>query len=398
MVTFKNWLYSLGPGIITAALVFGPSKMTITSKLGAAYGYSLIWITVVATFFMAVYASMAARIGMATDVSLLATIRQKWNKKIAFIIGVAVFLVCGSFQAGNAIGVGIAMGEMTHTSVAMWVVVFNLIGIALLFFRAFYKILERIMIALIGVKLVAFLTTLIIVKPDVVELARGARPSIPDGSYGLVIAFTASTISLVAAFYQSYVVQERRRMDRAGEPSGQDSLTGIILLGLMSAMVMICAAAVLHPKHLDVNSATDMARALEPVFGKYASYLFLSGLFGASFSCLIGNATVGGTILGDALGYGSGLRSKVIRYLIALVMIIGATTALVFGKLPLQLIVFAQSITIFIVPVIGIAMYMVANDANIMGQWKNSLFFKIAGGIGLLLLIVLGIINIKELI
>lgn len=174
-------------------------------------------------------------------------------------------------------------------------------------------------------------------------------------------------------------------------------MTGIIILGLMSAIVLICAATVLHPKGIRVNSATDMAKALEPLFGKYASLLFLSGLFGASFSSLIGNATGGGTLLGDALGYGGQLNSKVVRYLIALVMLIGATIAIIFGKLPLELIVFAQSVTIFIVPLIGIAMYVVANDAQIMGTLKNTATVKLIGGIGLLILIVLGLMNIKEL-
>lgn len=52
----------LDPGIITAALIFGPSKMTITSKMGADFGFSLIWIIVVAIFFMSVYTNMSARI------------------------------------------------------------------------------------------------------------------------------------------------------------------------------------------------------------------------------------------------------------------------------------------------------------------------------------------------
>ncbi len=53
-------------------------------------------------------------------------------------------------------------------------------------------------------------------------------------------------------------------------------------------------------------------------------------------------------------------------------MITGAVIAIVFGKLPLQLIVFAQSITIFVVPFIGIAMYSIANDdKKIMGAQRK---------------------------
>src|SRR5690606_16516862 len=150
------------------------------------------------------------------------------------------------------------------------------------------------------------------------------------------------------------------------------SLIGIILLGAMSLTVMICAAAILNTQGIKVNSALDMAKALEPLFGSYASALFFTGLFGASFSSLVGNATVGGTLLGDALGYGSNLSNKTVKLFIALVMIVGASVAILFGKLPLELIVLAQSVTIFLVPFIGIALYLIANNEEIMGDKKNN--------------------------
>ncbi|MDB5263274.1 MAG: natural resistance-associated macrophage protein [Adhaeribacter sp.] len=91
-----------------------------------------------------------------------------------------------------------------------------------------------------------------------------------------------------------------------------------------------------------------MAKALEPLFGSYASTLFLTGLVGAAFS---------------SLGYGSQLTSKMVRLFIAFVIIIGASIAIAFGKLPLEVIVFAQSVTIFLVPFMGLSLYAIANDA-----------------------------------
>lgn len=395
----KAWLQSLGPGLITAAWVFGPSKMTITSKLGSLYGVGLLWIVLFAVFFMFVFTSMAARIGIATDRSLLSVIRQKWGKNVAIAVGVGVFLVCTSFQAGNSAGVGIAVAELTNTPVELWIVVLNLLGISLLFFRTFYKVLERIMILLIVVKLVAFVTTLVMVQPPPRPVLKGIFiPSIPEGSDGLIIAFFASSVSIVGTCYQAYLVQERRRLSPGILQTDNDSFTGILLLGVMSAMVMICAGVVLHPSGIQVNTATDMSRALEPMFGEYAAALFLIGLFGAGFSALIGNATLGGTLFADSLGKGSDLNSATVKKLIALVMVAGAVIAFIFGKLPLQLIVFAQSIAIFIVPFIGIAMFSIANDVKIMGNQKNSLFMKIAGFVGLIVVIVLALINFKELI
>ncbi len=392
-----KWLASLGPGIITAALVFGPSKITITSKIGAEYGYSLLWIVVVAIFFMAVFTAMSARIGLATQQSFLSTVRERWGKGASIGLGIGVFLVTTSFQAGNSIGVGIALAEATQTSTKPWIILFNVIAIGMLFFRTFYKVLEKLMITLIGIMLFAFVITLFLAKPDLAKVATGFIPSLPTGSQGLVIAFVASCFSIVGALYQSYLVQERRRVNPGLVQKSNASRTGIVILGILSAIVMICGAAILQPQGIRVVSATDMAKALEPLFGHMSSSLFLAGLFGASFSALIGNATLGGTLLGDALGYGSQLNTKAVRGLIALIMIIGAAIALSFGKLPLELIILAQSVTILIVPFIGLAMYVLANDARIMGQYRNTVLANVIGGLGLLLIIGLAMSNVNEL-
>lgn len=394
---FRAWLRVLGPGMITAALVFGPSKVTITSKLGADFGFDLLWIVVVAIFFMVVFTAMAARIGMASDVSFLTLIRNKWGRVASIVIGVGVFLVCASFQAGNSIGIGISIAELFDSSPEPWIIGFNLFGISLLFFRSFYQVLERIMIGLILLMLVAFLVTLFLSNPPVGEIATGLVPRIPAGSFGLIIAFMASCFSVVGACYQAYLMQERRRLRPNLKQSGNDSFPGILILGIMSAIVLICAAAVLHPQNLPVNSGSDMARVLEPLFGNYASAFFLIGLFGAAFSSLIGNASLGGTLMGDAIGLGSNFNSRGVRALIALVMVIGAVVAILFGNLPIQLMIFAQRVTIFVVPFIGIALYLIANDRSIMKQHTNSTRVKIYGAIGLLILIGLSIRNVTLL-
>ena len=394
-----RWLSSLGPGIIIAALVFGPSKITITTKLGAEYGYSMIWVVAVAIFFMIVFTNMSARIGLANSNSLLNNIGKQWGKKISAIVGIGIFLVAISFQSGNSIGVGISVAEATGTSSNIWIVVFGIVGISLLFFKNFYKTLEILMISLVVMMLLSFVATIIIVRPNLHELANGFVPSIPLGSEGLIIAFIASCFSIVGAFYQSYLVQERKKIDSNGETKNikNNSITGILILGVMSAIVLICAGAVLHPKNIKLNNASEMAKVLKPVFGTYATNLFMIGFFGASFSCLIGNAAVGGTLLGDALGYGSQLSSKITRRFIGLVMICGATIAILFGKSPLELIVFAQSVTIFLVPFIGIAMFSIANNAKIMGKYVNSALIKILGTIGLLLICLLAFYNVYDL-
>ena len=401
--TKPNWLLRslsiLGPGIVTAALVFGPSKMTITSKMGADYGFSLMWVIVVAIFFMMIFTNMSARIGQHRQESLLTLIRNSMGRGASIFIGAGIFMVCISFQAGNSTGVGIAIGEATETSPKIWILLFNLLGILLLFSKSFYRVLEKVMLALVIVMLFSFITTLFLIAPGMDQLLLGLSPQVPSGSVGLIVAFIASCFSLVGAFYQSYLVQEKRKLAPIENTNAQrSSIVGILILGLMSAVVLVCAASVLHPQGVQVDSAAQMALALQPLFGDAASNFFFIGLFGASFSSLIGNAVLGGSMLGDSLGFEGGLNNKRNKLLIAVVMIFGAIISLIFSHLPLELIVLAQSVTIFLVPFIGIAIWWVASSKRVMGDYHNTRFQQIAGLLGIILVVVLAVINFKVLI
>jgi Mn2+/Fe2+ NRAMP family transporter len=375
--------------------------MTITSKMGADYEYSLMWIVIVALFFMGVFTAMCSRIGVVHDKSLLTLIKERFGKSIGVIIGVGIFLVATSFQAGNSIGVGIAIGEATGMPLAIWTVVFTILGIALLFFPSFYRVMEKLMIALVLLMLGCFLATLFLAEVRIDRVFIGFTPVIPSGSLGLIIAFTASCFSLVGAFYQTYLIQERRKISQGNavniRNSERGAFTGVLILGGMSTSVLVCAAAVLYPKGIHVSSAAEMGKALEPLFGKHASSLFFIGLFGASFSSLVGNATVGGALLGDALGFGSSLNSKKVKVLISVVMILGSIVAITFGRLPLELIVLAQSVTIFLVPFIGVSIFIIASSKKIMGNNANNLFYKIGGFFGLAVIFVLMFSNVYDM-
>jgi len=393
----QKWWRSLGPGIITAALVFGPGSLTLTSKLGSIYGYDLFWVIVIATVLMLSFTSMGARIGLATDQSLLQTFKAKWGSWASVMTGFGIFFVCVSFQAGNSIGAGLSFAESFDTASWPWVLIVSVFAVALLFFKSFYQTLEKVMMIMVGLMMLSFIVTLAVAQPNLAEVAAGLAPEVPSGSVMLIIALVASSFSIAGAFYQSYLVQAKGWKQSEVADVKRESYTGILILGLISSMVLLSAGSILHPQGINVNAATDMGKALEPLYGNWATGIFMLGLFGASFSSLIGNATIGGTLFADALSLGSDLNSKAVKALIMLVIVIGAAVDIAFGKLPLELIIFAQGVTVFAVPFIGIGLYLVANDKDIMGELVNKTPAKIAGVIGLVVLVFLAGSNFYNL-
>ena len=386
-----SFLRYLGPGIITAALVFGPGSLTIASKLGASYQYRLLWVVLLATFFMAVFTIMATKIGVSSRVSLIKIIDRKYGRKMSLFAGIGVFLVTASFQSGNSIGAGLAFAELFDTSVVPWIVFFSICAVVLLFLRSFYKILEKLMIAMITIMVLSFLVTLILSGPQIIRMIQGFVPGIPTGSELLVIALIASSFSMVGAFYQSYLVQERGWKKDQAPMCIKEGLAGIILLGLITFMIMSAAGAVLFPEGIQVGSAAEMGRALEPLFGNLASSIFMIGLFAASFSSLLGNATIGGAILADTFSIGNKLNDLSSRILIMGVIVTGSAIAIVFNHLQLKLIVIAQALTMIVAPILGVFILLISNDVSIMGENKNKIWLKIMGISGLLLVLILGI-------
>lgn len=140
--------------------------------------------------------------------------KEKWGKWAGGIIGIGSFLVCSSFQAGNAIGTGIAVEAITGISSKIGIIVGTLLGVALLFLSQFYKVLEKLMLALVILMLFAFLITLIIVKPSIVDIFSGFVPRFPEGSMALVIGLIATSFSVVGALYQSYLVREKELLEK----------------------------------------------------------------------------------------------------------------------------------------------------------------------------------------
>ncbi|MDP4680247.1 MAG: Nramp family divalent metal transporter, partial [Cyclobacteriaceae bacterium] len=149
MLGQNSYIKKLGPGIITAALVFGPGSLTINTKLGASFGFSLLWVLVLAMVFMSVFTRMSAKVGLASKVSFIKRIKQELGKPLAILVGIGVFLTTASFQAGNSIGASVAFAELFSTSYVLWLALFTALAIGLLFFESFYKILEKVMIGLV---------------------------------------------------------------------------------------------------------------------------------------------------------------------------------------------------------------------------------------------------------
>jgi Mn2+/Fe2+ NRAMP family transporter len=254
--TSKKWHQRLGPGLITACVVIGPGSILTSSNVGGRYGYSLSWVVVVAVVFMLVYMSMGARLGVSVNQSAGSLIAERLGRWFAVLIGISVFFISAAFQFGNNLGVHYAL--TTYLDVNYLIVIFNALAIGfLLAFKNMYKALEKLMMAFVGLMLVAFAANLIISGPRFGEWFSGFIPS-GDTQFSLsVLGLVGTTFVVSAAFFQSYLVRQKGWSKNELRDGIVDVRVGAFIMAAITLMLMATPATVFYPDFQHERTATE---------------------------------------------------------------------------------------------------------------------------------------------
>ncbi|MCK0147204.1 Nramp family divalent metal transporter [Arenibacter sp. F26102] len=387
----KNFLKALGPGFIIAAVVLGPGSITVSSKIGATHGYSLLWVILIGAISMSVYTTMSVRYGVLHEKSLLTMISEKYAKWFSVAIGICSFLAALSFQFGNNLGVGMGMQTLTGINETVWPLIFTPLAILLVFYsKNLYKALEQIMMFMVVILILAFIINLVFIRPDLEAAAMGFIPRAVSGEdFNEIAALVGTTFVLHNAFFQSYLVQGKGWKLADMSKSIRDTKIGIFLLALISTLVVITAAATLKPLGISVNSAADMAIQLEMLLGSYAKYIFGFGFIAAAFSSLVVNAVTGGGLLADGMGMGSSMNEKMPKVFTAVILLAGMVIAVFFKGNVIYALIMAQASSILGVPLIAIGLFLVLNNKDIMGRYRNNTLQNLMALAGFVLISVL---------
>lgn len=397
----RRRLRAIGPGALAAAAFIGPGTVTTATLAGAQAGYALAWALVFATFAAVVLQETAARLGVAGKAGVGAAILNatqrapaiKWS--LAALIAGALLVGNAAYEGGNLAGAALGLEALFGGSPrpVLVLTIAGLAGAALLF--GGYRVLERILIAAVFLMAACFAIALGVVGVDVAALARGALiPSFPAGAGGLVIALIGTTIVPYNLFLHAASARGKwaDATDRADAVAAArlDARLSIGLGGLVSIMILSTAAAGLFGAGVRVESAADMARQLEPGFGRGAVWPLAAGLFAAGLSSAITAPLASGYAAAELFGFRAEPRAPAFRLVSGGVLAIGAATAAL-GARPVELIVFAQIANGLLLPIIAVFLLIAANRRSVMGAYANGRIANIAGAFVLIVAFGLGL-------
>lgn len=388
---FRDLFRHVGPALVLATVVIGPGSLTLNTIAGSSYGYELLWVPVAATVLMIIYTWLSARISLVTGKTLFEVTRERFGSGLAVVGGIFGFLAVLAFQAGNNAAVGFAANALFGMDVRLWAVILFVPALGLIFLPNLYGKLELLVKIVVGLMLLSFVGTVIIVGIDPGPAVRGLIPSFPDtASVFLTLGMAATTFSIVAAVYQGYLMKEKQWGPERLRSEGLDSFVGIAVLGGISIVVLLTSAGAIFGTADPVFSAQGMAMQLEPLVGPAAFYLFTIGFFFASFSSLVVNPLIGATLLSDGFGKDSSMDGRPVKIWTSVAMVAGLLVVLAFEAPPVELIRFAQGLAVVAFPVLGFLVLSIARDRSIMGDYVNKTWVQAIAVIGYLT--ILGIV------
>jgi NRAMP (natural resistance-associated macrophage protein)-like metal ion transporter len=391
------FLAVIGPGIITSNVDNDAGGIATYSIAGAHFGYSLIWTLIPITLALIIIQEMSARMGVVTGKGLSDLIREHFGVKITFYLLIAIIFT----NFGNVLAefAGIA-ASLEIFNISKYISVpLGAIFVWILVLKGNYKSVEKVFLVAC-LFYVTYIVSGFLAKPDwnaVKSSITAPRLEFSAGSFGMLIGLIGTTIAPWMQFYLQSAVVEKDIKPQNYKYSRADVISGSFIVNIVALFIIVACASTLFKAGIRIETAKDAALALEPLAGKYCSYLFAFGLLNASLfaaSILPISTTY---MVCEGMGWEEGINKKFSEApqfygLYSLLIFLGAGLVLWPG-LPLISIMFiSQVINGIVLPVILVFMLILINNKKIMGEHTNGTGFNILAWLTVAILIALSII------
>lgn len=384
----KLFLASIGPGIFLIGYNIGTGSVTTAASTGAKYSMTLVWPLLLSCIFTYILIVTFGRFTAITGNTALFGFRKHFGKGSAIFVLISV--VFSEWVAFTGV-----MGVVTEV-VKEWsrpltpsgegfsmLILSILFGglIYFLFWNGKYHFFEKILMVFVAVMGASFIMTMFMVIPHPMDVIKGLVPKIPQETNAalLIAGMVVPTMGGVLYIMRSILVQEKGWTVANLKEEKRDAFISALMMFILSAAIMACAAGTLYPLGLTVDNAIDMVKLLEPLAGRFAISIFVAGIVSAGLSSLFPHILLAPWLLADIMNRPRDMTLKYNR-LIALFTVSLGLVVPIFGGRPVLVMIVSQVLAAMATPVIVLLMLFLQNKPELMGEHKASLGLNIILG------------------
>jgi Mn2+/Fe2+ NRAMP family transporter len=390
-------ILSIFLGILTAIGGFVDiGDLVANALVGSRFGLSLVWATLLGVVGICVFAEMSGRVAAVTSRGTFDLIRERLGPRMGLLNLVASVLVTLLTFTAEIGGVALALELASSVN---YLLVAPLVGFAvwLVIWRMRFSTLENVF-GLLGLALIVFGVALWKLNPSwgdllhqVVVPSKPAGEALPTYFYYAIALFGAAMTPYEVFFFSSGAVEERwTRKDIV--TSRVNVFVGFPLGGILSVAIAACAALVLLPAGIQVDTLGQVGLPVAVAAGKIALAVAILGFVAATFGAALETGLSTGYSIAQYFGWqwGKFVRPRRAARFHAVVLL--AAVAAVAGVLttadPIKVTEYSIVFSAVALPLTYFPILVVANDPVYMGKQVNG---RLANVLGTVVLIVIGV-------
>lgn len=383
----RRMLPLLGPAFVAAIAYIDPGNFATNMGGGALFGYTLVWVVVLANVVAMLVQYLSAKLGLATGQDLAELCRDRLSGPARWLMWGQAELVAMATDLAEFVGAAIALQllfglDPLGSGIVTAAVAFVILGLR----RHRRRPFEIVIIALLAVVTLVFGYELLHAAPAPGDIAAGLVPRFAGvDSVVLASGIVGATVMPHAVYLHSSMSAQLARPgpQRRALPTLQrrrllcaqrmDVVIALSLAGVVNVAMLVMAAALFHTSTLRIESIQDAHAALAVLAGTGAAVAFAVALLASGLS----SASVG-TYAGEIVMRGYlGLRvpSSVRR----LVTMLPALVLLGSGASTGSALVISQVVLSFGIPFTLVPLVILTSRTAVMGELVNRRVTSAAG-------------------
>jgi manganese transport protein len=388
-----------GPAVIASIAYMDPGNFATNIQAGAKYGYSLLWIVLLANIVAMLFQALSAKLGIVTGRNLAEMCREHFPQPIVWALWIVSEVAAMATDLAEFLGGAIGLSLLVHIPLVAGMGITAVLTYAILMSEGRgFRPIEIIIGALVAAIAFCYLAEMFIAPVDWGTAAFGSVvPLLPDaGAMMIAVGIVGATIMPHAIFLHSGLTQnraparddnERRQLLRF---SNFEVLIALAVAGLVNMAMVVMAASAFHEGHSDVAEIETAYSTLTPLLGAGAAGVFLIALLASGLS-----SSAVGTMAGQMIMQGFvGFRIPII--LRRLATMVPAFIVVALGVNSTNALVISQVVLSFALPAPVIALLMFTRRKDIMGTFVNSRLTNVAAIVGTVLILALNVILLMQ--
>jgi manganese transport protein len=395
----RAYLAFAGPAVIASIAYMDPGNFATNIQAGAKYGYTLLWVVLIANLIAMVFQALSAKLGIVTGRNLAEMCRQHFPRPVVLSMWVASEIAAMATELAEFLGGAIGLSLLFHMPLLAGMGVTAIVTYGILMFEGSgFRPIELIIGSMVGLIALCYLVQMFIAPVDWAAAAMHTfTPRIPDAEALLLsVGIVGATVMPHAVYLHSGLTQarmptrddaERRQVLRF---SNREVVIALAVAGLVNMAMVMMASSAFHAGHRDVAQIETAYHTLTPLLGAGAASVFLLSLIASGVSSSTVGTMAGQMIMQGFVGF------KVPIWLRRLVTMAPAFVVVALGVNATNALVISQVVLSIALPLPMISLVIFTGKKDIMGAFANRRLTQVVAIAGTVIVLTLNLLLILE--